>query len=68
MRRTNLVATCLLLATLVIAASCGKKGAPFISQKAFHLSVTNLQVEWAKGYFHLTGDLQGSDNSKEAGA
>ena len=68
MRKTNLLATCLLLAALVIVASCGKKGAPFVSQKEFHLSVTNLQGEMVKGYVHLTGDLPGYDNSKEAGA
>ena len=68
MRKTNLLATCLLLAALVIVASCGRKGAPFIPQKEFHPSVTNLKSERVKGYFHLTGDLLGSDHSKEAGA
>lgn len=67
MRKTNLFAACLLLAALMIAASCGKKGAPFIPQKAFALSVTNLQGERGKGYFHLTGNIPGADHSKDAG-
>ncbi len=67
MRKTFLLAAGLLLAGLVITASCGKKGPPFIPQRTFDLSVTNLQGQWVEGYFLLTGDIPDLDHGNGGG-
>lgn len=61
------IATILLLCTaLGVGPSCGKKGAPFISQEKFLLSVTNFKGKWEKGTFILEGGIQGPDVDKGA--
>ncbi len=68
MRSARVLAACLLLTTLVTVTSCGRKGPPFISQKDFKWGVVHLTGEGIGGQFHLTGDLQGPGNLKEARA
>ena len=67
MRKTPLMVLGLLLAGLMITTSCGKKGPPFIPERTFDLTVTNLQGEGGEGYFLLTGDIPGFDHAKGDG-
>ena len=68
MRFARVLATCLLLAILVTATACGRKGPPFIAQKDFKLGVVRLTGERVGGRFHLKGDIQGPGNQKGARA
>lgn len=68
MTKANWTIMFLLAVFLLSSPSCGKKGAPFIPKKEFHLGVIGLAGEWSEGFFHLWGDINGPDNSKEARA
>lgn len=50
---------CLVLALmLLIPASCGKKGDPFLPQKSTNARVVDLNGAWQEGYIELKGSVQ----------
>jgi len=52
---------CFVLAlTLLISASCGKKGDPFLPQESTNARVDNLKGEWQGGYIELRGSVADS--------
>ncbi|MFZ7110893.1 MAG: hypothetical protein ACOWYE_04350 [Desulfatiglandales bacterium] len=55
-----------LLAAVVFLCCCGKKGPPFIPQKAFPLKISNLKGGWSEGKILLAGDLEGPRSPEEA--
>jgi hypothetical protein len=55
----------LLLAILFVPTACGKKGPPFLHEKALLLRVTGLSVEWKYKGFRLKGELVGPKHEIE---
>ena len=59
-------ASCLVvLALLVVAAGCGKKGPPFLPEKSFHVQVSDLKAEWDGNTFLLSGRLNRPEKAGE---
>jgi hypothetical protein len=45
---------------LLIPASCGKKGDPFLPQKSTNIRVVDLKGAWQEGYIELKGGIPAS--------
>jgi len=59
-------ASCLIvLALLVAAAGCGKKGPPFLPGKSFDVQVSALKAQWDGSYFLLSGRISDTEKAKE---
>jgi hypothetical protein len=53
---------CFVLAlTLLILPSCGRKTAPFLSQKSTTAKVVGLKGAWQGGYIELKGEVAGRE-------
>ncbi|MFO7783550.1 MAG: hypothetical protein ACQET7_00590 [Thermodesulfobacteriota bacterium] len=55
-----------LLAVLVAAGGCGKKGDPSVPGKGFSAEVRELSGAWDGGFIVLWGDLAGISGGQEA--
>jgi hypothetical protein len=47
---------------LLISASCGRKGDPFLPQESTNARVDNLSGVWQGGYIELNGSVVGSSD------
>jgi predicted small lipoprotein YifL len=55
---------CLILAfMLLIPASCGRKGDPFLPQKSTNARVVDLEGAWQGGYIELKGGIADFDST-----
>ena len=54
-----------ILGILLAVPSCGKKGPPFLPQKAFPVKVTELRGERDNGFILLKGNIQGVKGQKK---
>ncbi|MGD2127610.1 MAG: hypothetical protein PVG99_16145, partial [Desulfobacteraceae bacterium] len=54
----------IVLGMFLASPSCGKKGPPFLPQKAFDIGVEDLQGEWTEGYALLKGNVRGHEEPK----
>ena len=55
----------LMMGILLAMPSCGKKGPPFIPQKEFPVSVTDLRAERDNGYILLKGNIKSPEGFKK---
>ncbi|MEW6669945.1 MAG: hypothetical protein AB1512_32445 [Thermodesulfobacteriota bacterium] len=64
MKAFRQVSCLVVLALLVMAGGCGKKGPPFLPEKSFHVQVSGLKAEWDGNYFLLSGRLSQPERAR----
>lgn len=66
-RRMPLYLSFLFLPVVFIALfpACGKKGPPFLPEKALTAKVDRLTAQWADGQIRLEGSIEGNENRSD---